>query len=190
MAIAAWYAQAMATDGRLHRQPLVAPEVVASVGDIVLVQMRQMGYHRFPPFVRYDSKKIQPAKSNKVGWFTYSWSRPILISSFINTIEQGWYELNSPWTLHECEHFESHHTAAGKVKQEHEEGEHDDGIFAAAISLQVVRGLQTMTDRSKKRFMGDAANSHLPPLDLGATTGQRFPSRDLDGYKAVTLEEL
>jgi hypothetical protein len=190
MAIAAWYAQAMATDGRLHRQPLVAPEVVASVGDIVLVQMRQMGYHRFPPFVRYDSKKIQPAKSNKVGWFTYSWSRPILISSFINTIEQGWYELNSPWTLHECEHFESHHTAAGKVKQEHEEGEHDDGIFAAAISLQVVRGLQTMTDRSKKRFMGDAANSHLPPLDLGATAGQRFPSRDLDGYKAVTLEEL
>ena len=187
MAIAAWYASAMSAEGLLYHQPLVAPEVVASVGDICLVQMRQMGYHRFFKFQRYDN--LKSTKSNKLGWYTFSWSRPILIGSFIDTIEQGWYELNSPWTLHECEHFESHSTASGKIKQEHEDGEHDDGIFAAAISIEIVRGKQSKTDRSKKRFMGDAEASRLPRLDLDPP-GATFTSRSLDGYKPVTLEDL
>ena len=189
MAISAWYATAMTGDGMLFNQPLVAPEVVASVGDICLVQMRQMGYHRFFRFQRYDNAKS--TKSNKLGWYTFAWSRPILIGSFIDTIEQGWYELNSPWTLHECEHFEAHATATGKIKQEHEDGEHDDGIFAAAISLEIVRGKQSKTDRSKKRFMGDSAAARLPAIDLAPTGGgQRFPSTSLDRYAPITLEDL
>jgi hypothetical protein len=187
MAIAAWYASAMTAEGMIHRQPLVAPEVVASVGDIVLVQMRQMGYQRIFRFGRYDNAKS--TKSNKLGWYTFGWSRPILINSFIDTIEQGWYRLNSPWTLHECEHFESHSTASGKVKQEHEDGEHDDGIFAAAISLEIVRGKQSKTDRSKKRFMGDADAGRKPPLDLGPCA-PTFPTTSLDSYKPVTIDDL
>jgi len=187
MAIAAWYASAMTVENLRWNQPLVAPEVVASVGDICLVQMRQMGYHNFFRFQRYDNAKS--TKSNKLGWYTFSWSRPILIGSFIDTIEQGWYQLNSPWTLHECEHFESHSTASGKVKQEHEDGEHDDGIFASAISIEIVRGRQSKTERSKKRFMGDAEASRLPALDLSpcATT---FPSRGIDNLIVNNLDDL
>jgi hypothetical protein len=188
MAIASWYAQAMSADGILHHQPLVAPEVVASVGDICLVQMRQMGYHRFFKFQRYDN--LKSTKSNKLGWYTFAWSRPILIGSFIDTIEQGWYTLNSPWTLHECEHFESHSTASGKVKQEHEDGEHDDGIFASAISIEIVRGKQSKTERSQKRFMNDADGARLPAIDISPYRGQTFSSRELDGHKPLSLEDL
>jgi hypothetical protein len=190
MAIAAWYASAMSAEENSNHwfQPLVAPEVVASVGDIVLVQMRQMGYHNLFRFGRYDN--VKSTKSNKLGWYTFGWSRPILINSFIDTIEQGWYELNSPWTLHECEHFESHSTASGKVKQEHEDGEHDDGIFAAAISLEIVRGKQSKTERSKKRFMGDPDAGNLPLLDTRPYAGQTFPSRSLDAYAPVAIEDL
>jgi hypothetical protein len=187
MAIAAWYASAMNADGQLHHQPLVAPEVVAAVGDICLVQMRQMGYHRFFRFARYDNAKS--TKSNKLGWYTFAWSRPILLGSFIDTLERGWYELNSPWTLHECEHFEAHSTATGKIKQEHEAGEHDDGIFAASISIEIVRGKQSKTDRSKKRYQGDLSADSLPPLDL-SPRGPTFPTKSLDGYAPVTLDEL
>jgi hypothetical protein len=187
MAIAAYYASAM-KDNPLHRQPLVAPEVVASVGDVCLVQMRQMGYQRIFRFARYDNAKS--TKSNKLGWYTFGWSRPILMSSFIHAIENGWYELNSPWTLHECEHFESHSTASGKVKQEHEDGEHDDGIFASAISIEIVRGKQTMTERSKKRFMGDAGANALPPLDLKPSPGMVVPSRSVDGYLPINIYDL
>lgn len=151
--------------------------------------MRKMGYTRFPPFIRLDSKKLQPGKSNKLGWYTYSWSRPILIGNFIHSLQNGWYELNSPWTIYECEHFEAHLTAGGKVKQEHEDGEHDDGIFAAAISIQIARGLQSMTERSKKRFMGDLSASRLPPIDVRPFAGHTFStSEDKNGL--VSLDDL
>jgi hypothetical protein len=188
MAIASYYAAAMTDPGALHHQPLVAPEQVASVGDVVTTQMRQMGYARIFRFQRYDSAKS--TKSNKLGWYTFGWSRPILIGSFIDAIRNGWYELNSPWTLHECEHFESHSTASGKVKQEHEDGEHDDGIFAAAISIEIVRGKQSKTDRTAKRFMGDANATRLPPIDISPSAGARFPTASLDAYRPLTLDEL
>ena len=187
ISIAAYYASAM-RDNLTYKQPLIAPEVVASVGDIVLVQLRQMGYSRLFRFSRYDNAKS--TKSNKLGWYTFGWSRSILINSFIDTIERGWYQLNSPWTLHECEHFESHSTASGKIKQEHEDGEHDDGIFAAAISIEIVRGKQSKTDRSKKRFMGDADAQRLPAIDLAPYGGQTFPTRSLDGHAPIRLEDL
>jgi hypothetical protein len=188
MAIAAYYASAMTSPDLIYHQPLVAPEVVTSVGDIVLVQMRQMGYSRLFRFSRYDN--LKSTKSNKLGWYTFGWSRPILIGDFIDTLVQGWYELNSPWTIHECEHFEAHPTASGKVKQEHEDGEHDDGIFAAAISLEIVRGKQSKTERSKKRFMGDAEAGRLPALDLGPHAGAVFTSKSLDNYRPVRIEDL
>jgi hypothetical protein len=191
MAIASWYASAMKIEsGNPHRwtEPLVAPEVVASVGDIILVQIRQMGYRNIFRFARYDNAKS--TKSNKLGWYTFGWSRPILIGDFIDDIRNGWYVLNSPWTLHECEHFESHVTASGKVKQEHEDGEHDDGIFASAISKQIVRGKQSKTERSRKRFMGDAAASALPPLDTRPLGGMVVSSRSVDNYLPVDLNDL
>jgi hypothetical protein len=188
MAIASWYASAMTSDTLIHHQPLIAPEQVQAVGDVVGTQMLKMGYQRFYRFQRYDN--IKSTKSNKLGWFTHPWSRPILIGGFIDTIEQGWYELNSPWTLHECEHFESHATSSGKIKQEHEDGEHDDGIFAAAISIEIVRGKQSKTERSKKRFMGDAEAGRLPALDLSPSAGTLYPTRSLDGYAPLRLEDL
>lgn len=188
MAIAAYYASAMTDSTLPYRQPLVAPEQVAAVGDVVTTQMRQMGYARIFRFQRYDNAKS--TKSNKLGWYTFGWSRPILIGSFIETLKNGWYELNSPWTLHECEHFESHSTASGKVKQEHEDGEHDDGIFASAISIEIVRGKQSKTDRSAKRFMGDADATRLPAIDIAPSQGPRFPTASLDSFRPLTLDEL
>jgi hypothetical protein len=188
MAIAAWYASVM--KDALHRQPLIAPEVVDAVGDVCIVQMRAMGYGRFFSFSRYDVKHTKPGGSNQLGWRSFAWARPILIGNFINTIINGWYELNSPWTLMEMEHFEVHSTASGKIKQEHEDGFHDDGIFAASISIEIVRGKQTMTDRSAKRYQGDLAADALPPLSLAPLLGPSFPTKSMDGYLPVTLDDL
>ena len=78
----------------------------------------------------------------------------------------------------------------GAVSSEHEEGEHDDGIFAAAISLQVVRGLQTMTDRSRKRFQNDAEASRLPSVDIGPFGGQRFTTGSVEHLKPLSIDDL
>ena len=69
-------------------------------------------------------------------------------------------------------HFEMHLTSTGRPKPEHAEGEHDDGIFAAAISTFIVHDEESRTERTAKRFMGDPISK--PRLDLGAYAGQRY----------------
>jgi hypothetical protein len=185
-AIAAWYATYMA-DTTPYKEPIVGIEQVAAVGDTCQTQMRRsFGYSRFPLFTRLDNKKIRPAKSNKMGWFTYGWSRPVLLDPFVHNIQNGWYKLESPWTLYECAHFEVHYTAAGKERKEHEEGQHDDGIFAAAISLTNIRLLSPMAERTTKRFCGEDGLNR-PLLDFTPYSGRRV---SINQPKPIQLEDL
>ena len=187
MCIATYYSQFMEASTP-HRMPLVGVEQIASVGDVAQVQMRKMGYTRFPRFIRYDGKDLKKQKSNKMGWYTNSWSRPILIDSFVHSVQNGWYVVNSPWLIDEMNHFEVHYTASGKEKKEHEDGEHDDGLFAAAISEIIVNDLKSMTERSKKRF-GNPATSALPPIDVGRYQGHTFSSKSSASH-AITTQDI
>jgi hypothetical protein len=168
--IAAYYATFMGRDDSAinHRSPLLSIEQVAAVGDTCQVQLQKLGFSRFPPFHRFDSKSPQRSAvtSNRRGWYTFGWSRPILLDGFVHAVKNGWYELNSPWTIDECAHFETYLTATGKEKKEHESGEHDDGIFAAAIAMQTSHMLDSLTERTKQRHVAPTLNSSLPPLDL------------------------
>ncbi len=181
MVTCAYYASLM--DQVAHREPLVAAEQLRSVGDTCQLQMRKMGYSRFHRFIRYDKMRIDKGASNQLGWMTTGWSRPLLIGGFIHSLTNGWYILNSPWTLHECAHFEQHLTSTGKPKPEHADGECDDGIFAAAISTFIAHDVQSMTERTKRKFMGDSVAK--PLLDLTPYRGQVFstivkPPVDID----------
>jgi hypothetical protein len=187
MCIAAYYSKFM-EDSTPHRNPLVGVEQIASVGDVAQVQMRKMGYTRFPSFIRYDGKDLKKQKSRKIGWYTNVWSRPILVDSFVHSVQNGWYVINSPWLIDECKHFEVHYTASGKEKKEHEEGEHDDGLFAAAISEIIVNDLKSMTERSKKRF-GAAENQALPPINVEPYRGHTFSTK-IGGSRDITMSEI
>jgi hypothetical protein len=187
MCIAAYYSKFM-EDSTPHRNPLVGVEQIASVGDVAQVQMRKMGYTRFPSFIRYDGKDLKKQKSRKIGWYTNVWSRPILVDSFVHSVKNGWYVVNSPWLIQEMHHFEVHYTASGKEKKEHEEGEHDDGLFAAAISEIIVNDLKSMTERSKKRF-GAAENQALPPINVEPYRGHTFSTK-IGGSRDITMSEI
>lgn len=147
------------------QEPLCIVEQVAAVGDVAQHQMKvSFGYRRFPGFVRLDQKKVITKKAVKQGWFTYSWSRPILIDGFVNYAQNLWIEINSPWLIDEMRHFEVHVTKSGKEKFEHEDDEHDDRIFAAAMGTVVPHLHMPMLERSKKRFT--LREGELPRLDL------------------------
>lgn len=177
MAICAWYDVGM-----------FAAEQVRKPGDICQTQMRLMGWpnSRVHSMVRYDGKKIQKAKAAKKGWYTHSWSRPLLLSMFIAAVENGWYRVNSKFLKEECDNFEARDTDSGKVKMEHMKGKHDDRLFAAAISYFIVHDLHLMIERSKRRYT--LPESKLPdlvkePCVLNAIPftqiwGRNFPGRD------------
>ena len=156
--------------------PKIGIEQIASVGDVCQNELKKLGYPagRFFRFGRYDTVKMK-AETNKQGWFTTGWSRPILIGHAVNAIKKGWYVLNSPWTIEECRQFEVHSTAGGKEKLEHSAESWDDGIFASGISYFIVHDMDSLAERSKKQFHG--TNDALPLPAISGIDADGRPTR-------------
>ena len=191
LCIAAYYSKFMG-DGRTRwKEPYVTIEQVEAVGDVAQSQMALHGYRNFHKFTRIDStpRKIMKQKkaANKMGWFTFGWSRPLLIDPFVHWARYGWAKINSPWLLEEMRHFEVHSTARGKPRLEHETGFHDDRIFAAALSIFPPHDVQTMSHRSKNRI--DIPDS-LPPLDLSDYKGVTIPASQLTERRPFSWQDV
>lgn len=166
-----------------------AAEQIRKPGDICQVQMRLMGWpnSRVHHMVRYDGKKIQKNKAVKLGWYTSTWSRPLLFTYFIAAIENGWYKVNSKFLQMECDNLEAASTDSGKTKMGHMQDKHDDRWFAAAISYFIAHDVDLMIERSKRRYT--PPESKLPelvsePCVLNVVTfqqiwGKRYPGREI-----------
>ena len=164
-----------------HRMPYMAIEQIAAVGDTCQLQLRKMGFRRFHQMIRYDSKpeQMRKFKAHKQGWFTYGWSRPILCDTFTVWVQNGWYQVNSPFTLWEMDHWEVHYTSADKVKYEHGEDTTDDGLFACAMSAFCPNDLKPMSERTTKRSVTlDNEGKYRAVIDMTPTpNGYTVPSK-------------
>jgi len=191
LCIAAYYGQFMDQGMTRWRQPYVSIEQVAAVGDTCQVQMQKMGYHNFHRMSRYDSSLQRIARSKKTGgkrgWYTYGWSRPLLTGNFVHCAQNGWAEINSPWLIEEMKRFEVHVTSTGKEKLEHEEGAHDDRIFASAMAIFCPHDTDTLASRSKKRI---SESSSLPAIDFDDYRGQVVSSTQMRDRNIVTLDDI
>ena len=187
IAIAAYYGQYMSQESTKWREPYVSVEQVMSVGDVCQDQMRKMGYTNFHKMVRYDKKRVSKKKALSLGWFTWGWSRPILTGNFVHSTQNGWAIVNSPWLIEEMRHFEVHVTSTGKEKLEHEEGEHDDRIFAAAMAIFCPHDMDVLANRSKKRLTEQVS---LPPVDTSPYAGQVITSLQMRDTRTTTLEDI
>lgn len=152
--------------------PWCGIEQIAAVGDTCQVQLRRMGYPlgRFFRFGRYDSVELNKKSSQKVGWYTVRWSRDLLVGYFIHAIKNGWYKLNSPFTIDECRTFEIHYTSTGKEKMEHSSVAHDDGLFGNAIATFINHDLDTLAERGNKRLMPQDENE-MPEINIAPNFG-------------------
>ena len=162
MVIAAYYGMHMRDQH--PREPLVSIEQIAAVGDTVQPQMRLMGYGRFFLFHQYDTRKIQPKKSTKMGWRTFGWSRAVLIDGFVHSVKNAWATIHSPFLLREMKQFEVH-IKGGKEKMEHADGDHDDRIFSSAIAIFTSHDMEAMVERGKNRPIPTGVKN-LPDIDL------------------------
>ena len=189
--IAAYYGQYMSQGTTRWRQPYVSIEQVAAVGDTCQLQMQKMGYSNFHRMARSDSsiRRMMKAKrtGGKRGWFTFGWSRPLLTGNFVHSAQNGWAEVNSPWLIEEMKTWEVHVTSTGKEKFEHEEGQHDDRIFAAAMAIYCPHEMDDLAARSKKRLPEPTA---YPPIDLTPYAGATYSSADRQQKRIATLDDI
>lgn len=92
-------------------------------GHAVLLELRE--------HINYDNLFVD--KDDKLGWKTDSVSRPIMINTFINAVDENAIEINDIETLNECLTLINN-----KGKIEAADGKHDDCIVASSIGLQIV----------------------------------------------------
>ena len=158
--IAAAIAVLYGTDGNgnvTSANPLIAKFVIEQVrkaGDECQHQLKIMGFLDHHIMHWYDSKgNIDPNKGTKEGWRTTTWSRPILVDRFIEAVNTGWLVLNDPVALREMATWvRKHKGQQGKPFIEHEDGAHDDSLFAAAMCWTTLHDLENTALRLARKF--------------------------------------
>lgn len=194
MAIAAYYSKFMGADEwgnqiSAKREPYTAIEQMQQVGDTCQYQMRKMGYRRFHKMVRYDveAKNMKKSKAHKIGWFSSAWSSPMYTDSFVTWVRNGWYKVNSPFTIREMEMWEQHETGSGKAKYAASDEWGDAGLLANAMAAFCVNDLKPMAERTLKRCY-DGKGGSKPKLDITPSLcGTSFP---ISGYNSPDVERI
>ena len=146
--LAAWYGSAT----RDQRGVKFIIEQRRKPGDDCQHQLKRMGFIFHHRMVQYDNRKVDENASNKEGWFTNTWSRPMLLGRFIDAVENGWLILNSPFLIEEVKSFERKLTGSGMSRIEHQQDKKDDRIFAQAMAYFTRHAMDVMLQRAKKRY--------------------------------------
>lgn len=88
-----------------ERQPRICVECKGN-GEAVQHELRKRGWWNFHPWLRYDVKKLQPGRAHRFGWYTNSWSRPLMMDYVVKALRDGWIDINSPWFVDEMQDLE------------------------------------------------------------------------------------
>ena len=72
------------------RGPIIVIEQMICPGDLVQEQLKIMGFTRF-----YEMKTTKNPPRTRSGWYSTSYSKPIIISRFNDAVDTGWYKPKS-----------------------------------------------------------------------------------------------
>jgi len=151
--------------------PKICIEMKRKFGDLPYHLARQIGLRRWHEWGQgFDRKKFKPnvGEHGRIGWFTNEWSRPLLLSAFQYALENGWYTVKSKWLSEEIAGLEQKTMSSGKTRVDHESGQHDDRVFAAAMAYWTMNQSSVMIERAQKRYESPSDNPMV--IDFGAAS--------------------
>src|SRR5882672_1551936 len=64
-------------------------------GESTQLELRKRGWANFHPWMRYDSKRLRPQDSHKLGWFTNYWSRAMMMDMLLKAVRDEWIDVYS-----------------------------------------------------------------------------------------------
>jgi len=176
-------------------EALICPEVQVSVGDYISFQLAELGYSNFFYMDRYDMKRGPGHRSQRRGFATNAWSRPMMMEALKHGIESEWVIVNSQRTYDELENMEAEELDSGKVKYEHASGENDDCYMALGIAYFCSYDKQTMvervTNKLKPRKKSDELKESTVELDsTEAMLARHFQKEEADDYAEGMFHSL
>jgi len=115
--------------GRLYNDAFLIPERNGS-GLTTVLKIQEKGYRNL--FVnRTIDKKTQKSR-NEYGWRTMGGNRDLMIDDFIELFENDKLVINSQRLIQEMKTF----VRKNNGRREHDEGYHDDNLFASFLAIQ------------------------------------------------------
>jgi len=131
LAIGAWYSTFQVTKG--HRYQIRQAIECRGNGETVQFELQKRGWFNFHPWKKRDNKT--PTTNDqvyKIGVFTSSWYRPMMLDRLMTMLEDQSLLVWSPWFVDEMEALEKDET---KQSMKAVFGEHDDRLMALGFIL-------------------------------------------------------
>ena len=170
------------SDRRL-RQSRIVVECKGN-GESTQLELRKRGWSNFHPWIRYDSKRLRPQDAHKLGWFTNSWSRAMMMDMLLKAVRDEWIDVYSPYFVDEMADLERDEF---KQSLSAAYGGNDDRIIAGAIvffslhALELKSGQPMIASQRKAKQAGQA----FDPVYLPG-----FQGSDVGNKQFGTMEEL
>ena len=118
--------------GEKYNEAYIIPERNGS-GLTTVLKIKEKGYRNL--FVnRYIDKKTQKQK-NEYGWRTQSSNRDLMVDDFIEFFENDNLVINSDVLIQQMKTF----VRKENGRREHDEGYHDDSLFASFLAIQGIK---------------------------------------------------
>ena len=131
-------------NGSRLKQPRVAIECRGN-GDTVQHEMTKRGYYNMHPWIKIDSKRINPAGANKMGVFTNFWFRKQMMDWLVKFLRDRMIDVHSPFLVKEMESLEADEFAQS-LKAGY--GEHDDRLMALGFIIVSLYQLEILKGQS------------------------------------------
>ncbi len=119
-----------ADDDSLIRRPKMIIECRWN-GENTQLELQKRGWPYFHKWTRYHKTRYNIAAERSIGWYTNSWSRPMMMDYWIKSVRDGWIDIPSPYLVDENENLEMDEVGQS-IKALH--GSHDDRVMAAGIT--------------------------------------------------------
>lgn len=161
-AIAAFYSPLDSESGEACQAKMVIE--IAGNGESTQLELRKRGWRNFHQWVRYDAKKLKESRATRFGWFTNSWSRPMMLDWLLKAIKDSWLDIPSTYFVQEMKDLERN-TDRQSMKAAH--GGHDDQIMSLGIVFFSMWALELRQARASSP--GDTDFKGANPL-----TGRRI----------------
>ena len=75
-------------------------------GDATQWELRKHGWTNLHHWMRLDNKKIRQSQSTKIGWFSNSWARAMMMDYAIKALRDEFIDVNSPYFVDEMADME------------------------------------------------------------------------------------
>ena len=152
-------------DGHLRQAKMVID--CLKNGESTQWELRKHGWGNFHIWTRLDNKKVRLAQANKLGWFSNSWARAMMMDYAIKALRDEFIDINSPYFVDEMADLER-----DEYRQSLKAvfGGHDDRFIALGqvfISLHLMELRGSMTSTAERRMGIKAANAMDPVYQPG-----------------------